>query len=66
MSTIGEFLGLEDEKPASHETGTGNKWFVILSDADSFDDFRVYIRRALENAEKEHHKLKITVQRIAE
>jgi hypothetical protein len=63
-TTIGEFMGLPKEVSPT-ETGTGNKWFVILSTPDEFDDFRVTIRRALENAEKSHDKLKVTVQRIA-
>ena len=66
MTTIGQFLGLKDEKPALVEVGTTNKWFVLLSSPEEFDDFRVIIRRALENAEAKGEKLKVTVQRIAE
>jgi len=47
------------------EPGTGNKWFVVLSDPEEFDDFRVIIRRALENAEAKGESLKVTVERVS-
>jgi hypothetical protein len=47
------------------ETGTGNKWFVILSEEkEIYEGFFELFIRALKNAELDGEKLRVTVQRI--